>query len=68
VDYVVTQDPTGEVSRKAVCVSGDDKDCGKSSEGHEADLVTWMTNHRAATGHSRFQRVFTDYAVVEPKP
>jgi hypothetical protein len=69
VNYRIAQDSTGEVSRSARCVSGEEADCGESSgELDEERVAKWMAEHAAATGHTRFRRTFTDYAVVEPKP
>ena len=69
VNYRIAQDPTGEVSRSALCVSGEEVDCGESSgELGEEAVGKWMAEHSAATGHARFKRTFNDYAVVEPKP
>lgn len=68
VTYRAAQDPMGEVSRRAVCVSGDDTDCGADSGEvpTEEAAVEWMAKHTAETGHKRYQRTYTDYAIVEP--
>ena len=68
VDYVTRQDPTGELSWSAVCVSGDEADCGESSgEADEETAVKWMAEHTRDTGHKHYRRTFVDYATVEPK-
>jgi hypothetical protein len=69
VEYLTRQDPTGELSWGVECVTGDEKDCGASSGPlvGEVPAIRWMSNHTAATGHNRYRRTFTDYAVTEPK-
>jgi hypothetical protein len=69
VDYVVRRDDTAHATREAVCVVGEDADCGASSgqQTEERPVVEWMARHRADTGHGRFRRTFTDYATAEPK-
>lgn len=69
VNYRINGDPVGELTWSAVCVSGDEKECGASSGelGGEEGACDWMAEHRAETGHDRFKRVFSDYAIVEPK-
>lgn len=66
VDHVVTRDPTGEVSWSAVCVSGDEADCGATTpEGADEEAAAkWMAEHHRDTGHKRFKRLFADYATV----
>ncbi|MFB6848214.1 hypothetical protein ACFCXS_25655 [Streptomyces sp. NPDC056373] len=68
VEYKAVQDPTGELSWSAVCVSGDEADCGESSgEMDEEKAVRWMAEHTRDTGHTRFRRTFGDYAIITPK-
>lgn len=69
VESKTTKDPAGEDTWRAVCVSGDEKECGVASPemGGENAVVKWMTVHAATTGHLRFKRSFSDYAVVELK-
>ncbi|MET7716028.1 hypothetical protein [Streptomyces sp. NPDC005407] len=69
VDYKVREDATAERTREAVCVVGEDSDCGISSGElvDEEKVTRWMAEHRRDTGHSRFKRLFTDYATVEPQ-
>lgn len=69
VDYTTTPDPVGESVWSAVCVSGEEKDCGASSKELDSEraVVDWMAQHCAETRHSRFKRSFSDYALVESK-
>ncbi|MDX3206101.1 DUF7848 domain-containing protein [Streptomyces scabiei] len=70
VSYVTRRDPEGELVWKAVCASGDEEAaCKAASEACTNDEAAndWMLQHTAKTGHRRFQRIFEDYAVVEPK-
>lgn len=66
VNYVTRADPAGEATWKASCVSGEEKECPADSGelGSEMAAVTWMFEHTAETGHSRYQRSFGDYALV----
>lgn len=68
VTYLTRQDPSGELSWSAVCVSGDSADCGESSGelGGDETANGWMAEHTAKTGHKRFKRSVSDYATVEP--
>lgn len=69
VEYSITEDPAGESLWSAMCVSGDEKDCGAESKelGSEEAINKWMAEHCAATGHSRFWRAYSAYANVGPK-
>lgn len=69
IDYVTKQDPTGEETWKAVCVSGDEEECKATSPvlGGDEAANDWMAEHAAQTGHKRYKRTFEDYALVEPK-
>lgn len=69
VDYKTTLDPAGEQTWRAVCVAGDEKDCGAKSpeSGDEEAANDWMAEHTAETGHGRFKRTYSDYALVEQK-
>jgi hypothetical protein len=68
VTYRTRQDADGELTWAAACVSGEVADCGESSGelGSEETANEWMAEHTARTGHKRFKRGFSDYAVVEP--
>ncbi len=64
----VTVDESAEAEFEAVCVSGDEEDCGEAS-GPLADaerLDTWMAEHTRDSGHQRFRRAYCEYATVEP--
>ncbi|MFJ8699500.1 hypothetical protein ACIREH_09720 [Streptomyces ardesiacus] len=63
------KDAAGEDTWRAVCVSGDDNECGVDSGemGGEGAVVKWMTVHAATTSHTRFKRSFSDYAILELK-
>lgn len=67
VPFTTTQDPEAEPEYEAVCVVGEDGDCGASSGTHTdpEPVEDWMARHTARTGHSRFRRTFTDYAVTQ---
>ncbi|MGW3068721.1 DUF7848 domain-containing protein [Streptomyces sp. NPDC001130] len=67
VAFRVTRDQSAESTRAARCVVGEEEDCGATSGEmtDEASVVDWMTRHTADTGHTRFTRVFIDYATVE---
>lgn len=67
--YKIREDRTSMPTYGAVCVSGDDADCGAESGQHvdTKPVDTWMARHRAQTGHARYQQVFISYATVEPK-
>lgn len=69
VNFTTTKDPIGEETWAAVCVSGDEKECGARSKdlGGDEDANDWMAEHASETGHERFKRVFSDYAIVRPK-
>jgi hypothetical protein len=71
VTFKVKGDPYGEVTWQARCASGGQAPCGAESKvlGGEQAVVDWMAEHCNETGHARFERVFTDYALVErPQP
>ncbi|MFJ9901224.1 hypothetical protein ACIQPR_48795 [Streptomyces sp. NPDC091280] len=64
----VTADESAEPEFEAVCVSGDEKECGEES-GLLADaehLDRWMAEHTRDTGHRRYRRTYGEYATVEP--
>lgn len=66
MNYTTTQDPTGELSWAALCVSGEDADCGANSgsKTDQDEVIRWMSEHCRDSGHDRFWRMFTDYAMV----
>ncbi|MFI8237613.1 hypothetical protein ACIF83_10230 [Streptomyces sp. NPDC085866] len=69
MEYLTRQDPTGELTWYVECVFGDEKNCGAASGSMTGEMpaIRWMSNHTAATGHNRYRRIFTDYAITEPK-
>jgi len=66
-DYVVAPDLMAAREFGALCVSGEDADCGaravESLDNTEVDR--WIVTHFRDTGHERFERSITDYAVVQ---
>lgn len=64
----VTADQTAEPTYEAECVTGDDADCGATSGVlfTSDDVTRWMACHTRDTGHTRFRRTCSDYALVEP--
>ncbi|MFE9446896.1 hypothetical protein [Streptomyces sp. NPDC006739] len=67
VNYKITRDPIGEATYRARCVSGDEEECGAESLVFEGDEppADWMAEHTKETGHTRFERTYKDYALVE---
>lgn len=67
VDFKVTRDTTACPVFGAVCVTGEEADCGASSgERVDEEKVTrWIAEHTRDTGHTRYRRTFADYATVE---
>ncbi len=68
VPYRIAPDPLSEPEYEAVCVSGDDADCGAASGTGETPMgvAAWQFTHSAETGHTRFRRTFHEYTVTEP--
>ncbi|WP_078658089.1 DUF7848 domain-containing protein [Streptomyces rimosus] len=66
VPYTIRQDTTAEPTYEAVCVSGDENECGEKSGAwltpHPVEV--WMREHARDTGHTRYCRCFQDYAEV----
>ncbi|MYT25958.1 hypothetical protein GTW69_37780 [Streptomyces sp. SID7760] len=67
-EYAVSADESSAPAYQAVCVSGEEVDCGADSadQPDEEELVRWMAQHARDTGHDRFRRARWDYATVEP--
>ncbi|MFD9151946.1 DUF7848 domain-containing protein [Streptomyces albidoflavus] len=65
--YVVTPDELAEPAFQAVCVSGEQTDCGADSGDQEDEeaLTRWMTEHTRDTGHGRFRVAPWSYVMVE---
>ncbi|MEU4999709.1 hypothetical protein [Streptomyces sp. NPDC021622] len=68
VPYTLVQDLYAAPEYEAGCVSGDQVDCGATSGSHSdpAPVEEWQRLHTQETGHLRYRRTFTDYAVMEP--
>lgn len=67
VPYAIVQDPCAEPEYEAVCVSGDEADCGAASGARHdpAEVEEWQRLHTQETRHTRYRRTFADYAVLE---
>ncbi|WP_335939935.1 DUF7848 domain-containing protein [Streptomyces sp. PTD5-9] len=65
--YGVTPDELAEPVFQAVCVSGEETDCGADSgdQGDEAALARWMAEHTRDTGHERFRAAPWSYVMVK---
>ena len=66
-EYPIAPDPQAIPTISAVCVTGEDADCGATS-GHaqSADAVArWMAEHFRDTGHAAFERTTTEPLRVE---
>lgn len=68
VAYTLVQDLTAYPEYAARCVSGEEADCGAESGMRPApgDVEEWQRKHTQETRHTRYRRVFADYAVMEP--
>ncbi|MFI5800896.1 hypothetical protein [Streptomyces sp. NPDC051677] len=66
VDYKVRLDETAHAEFSAVCVTGDEADCGAFSGVMVDDerVTRWIAEHCRDTGHARFKRTYSDYATV----
>jgi hypothetical protein len=64
----ITTDESAMPEYEAVCVSGDETDCGEGSGPLEDadELARWMAEHTRDTGHQRYRRAYCEYALVEP--
>jgi hypothetical protein len=69
-EYTVraTPDPMTLPTFTAVCVTGDERDCGATSgDLHSADeLVRWIATHCAQTSHERYERTVRETLRAEP--
>ncbi|MDX3165999.1 hypothetical protein PV516_19615 [Streptomyces scabiei] len=73
-DYDVTSQPgvsSDELAMpeyQAVCVSGDDADCGQTSGdvGSPDEVGRWMAAHTRDTGHHRYRHAYWVYVTVSP--
>ncbi|HEY0690707.1 MAG TPA: hypothetical protein VGD71_16905 [Kribbella sp.] len=66
-EYEITPDPLGVPDHQAVCVSGDDTECGADSETQPEGeaLGRWMAEHTRDTGHLRFRVAQWGYALMK---
>ncbi|MEV0280860.1 hypothetical protein AB0I22_31335 [Streptomyces sp. NPDC050610] len=65
--FTIAQDPSAWPEYSAMCVSGEDVECGVESggEGNPEAVEEWMRQHTQGTGHRRYRRNISDYAVWE---
>jgi hypothetical protein len=66
-EYPITPDPHAVPTISAVCVTGEDADCGATS-GPMADpdtVARWMAEHFRDTGHTAFEQSATETLHVE---
>jgi hypothetical protein len=61
-------DPLTLPTFQAVCVTGDDHDCGATSgDVHSTDeLVRWIASHCAETKHELYERTARETVCAEP--
>ncbi|WNI19917.1 hypothetical protein [Actinacidiphila sp. ITFR-21] len=67
-NYTIAADDSALPEFHAVCVTGEDADCGADSGRHAsaAELDRWMAEHARDAGHTRFRRSEWTYAEVQP--
>ncbi|MFE7114449.1 hypothetical protein ACFU99_03375 [Streptomyces sp. NPDC057654] len=68
VPYMITHDPLACTEVSAVCVSGDDTECGEKSSVYlrPDSVIEWMRQHAQETGHRRYRRSYGHYLLLEP--
>lgn len=68
VPFTIAQDLTAWPEYRAVCVSGEETDCGADSGWlpGPAQVEEWARKHTQGTGHLRYRRSFSDYMQLEP--
>jgi hypothetical protein len=60
-------DPMALPTFEAVCVTGDEHDCGASGQTHTPEELTrWIAGHCAQTGHQSYER--TTRATIRAEP
>ncbi|MCX5426092.1 hypothetical protein [Streptomyces sp. NBC_00078] len=66
--YNFTADQSTLPTYQAVCVTGDDADCGADSGPQESEenLNRWMAEHSRDTAHATFRRAQWSYVEVQP--
>ncbi|MFC1417047.1 DUF7848 domain-containing protein [Streptacidiphilus cavernicola] len=65
-NYEIKPDLTGLPLLAAVCVSGEETECGAASE-EQTDpekVGRWIAQHLQDTGHDRYQRRYADYVTA----
>ncbi|MFH8980872.1 DUF7848 domain-containing protein [Streptomyces varsoviensis] len=69
VPFTIAQDTAAHPEYRAVCVTGEEGDCGEMvRSGSPGWVEEWMRRHTQHTGHTRYCRTIDDYAVLEPPP
>ncbi|TDU02489.1 hypothetical protein EDD99_0882 [Streptomyces sp. 846.5] len=66
-NYEIKPDPSGLPLLAAVCVSGEETECGATSD-EQTDpqkVGRWIAQHLQDTGHDRYQRRYADYVTAE---
>lgn len=68
VPFLIERDQTAEATYEAECVAGEVLECGAESGPHHGPepVDEWMRKHTQDTGHRRYLRLFSDYAVMQP--
>lgn len=64
----VNSDELATPEYQAVCVAGDEADCGQTSGevGGADEVARWMAAHTRDTGHQRYRHAYWVYVTVEP--
>ncbi|MFJ9427873.1 hypothetical protein [Streptomyces sp. NPDC101249] len=67
-DYRITADPVTPPTYQAVCVTGEDADCGADSDHQETEATVerWIAKHTRDTGHDFYRRARWDFVKSEP--
>ncbi|MEU7153834.1 hypothetical protein AB0B15_38340 [Streptomyces sp. NPDC045456] len=62
-NYTITADKAMLPRYQAVCVTGDDADCGadSGSQPSPADVERWIAEHTRDTGHDLYRRAPWEY-------
>ncbi|WP_435897461.1 DUF7848 domain-containing protein [Streptomyces tsukubensis] len=69
-DYEISTDPSSPLpAHSAVCVTGEDSDCGAAtSEEHATEdaVAEWIAEHSRDTGHDLYRKAITEYVRSVP--
>lgn len=67
-NYKITPAKTMMPAHQAVCVTGEDADCGADSgdKACAADVERWIAEHTRDTGHGFYRLAQWDYVQTEP--